>query len=83
MSCTVSDRKRIQWAAESLRRMIPTVGVDVHEPGMGEYYGWSLEATLSNVESVRSDVLMALVEEDLQLQLAQPRGEHYVVVATA
>lgn len=83
MTCTVLDRKRVKWAAESLRRMIPTAGVDVLAPGEGEHPGWTLEATLSDVDSVRSNVYGALLSEDLDLQLVQPRGEHYVVIATA
>ena len=83
MSCSVSERKRIEYAAVSLRRLVPTAGVDVLAPAEGQHHGWSLEATLANVECVQSDVYGALLSEDLDLQLVQPRGEHYVVVATA
>jgi len=40
-------------------------------------------ATLADTDFVRSHVMEALVEEDLDLQLAQPRREHFVVIATA
>lgn len=69
-------------AAESLRRTVPTSGVGVLESSEGEYPGWTLEATLSDVDSVRSNVHGALLSEDLDLQLVQPRGEYYVVIAT-
>jgi hypothetical protein len=63
--------------------MAPTAAVDVLEPAKGQHHQWSLEATLANTDHVRTNVMMALIEEDLDLQLAQPRGEHYVVIATA
>lgn len=82
MSCSVGERKRIQYAASSLRRLVPTAGVDVLAPAEGQHHAWSLEATFANVECVRSDVYGALLSEDLDLQLVKPRGEHYVVIAT-
>lgn len=83
MECSVGNRKRVEWAADALRRKVSVAGVDVMAPTDGEFHGWTLEATLSEVECVRRHVYEVLAEEDLDLQLVQPRGEHYVVIATA
>jgi len=56
--------------------------VDVLSPLEGKYPRWPLEATLAEVECIRSSVYSTLLSEDLDLQLVQSQGEHYVVIAT-
>jgi len=84
-TCTAgtSDQARVARAARSLRLYAPMAVVDELEPAAGQYDCWALEATLAEHDCAESHIYGVLEDEDLDLRLAQSRGPHFVVVATA
>ena len=84
-TCTAgtSDQARVARAARSLRLRAPMAVVDELEPAAGQYDAWSLEATLAEHDCAESHIYSVLEDEGLDLRLAQTRGAHFEIVATA
>jgi len=58
-------------------------GVDEVPPDRSGDGSWTLEVTLYESDSLPARCYNKLLDEDLDIELAQPRGPHFDVVATA
>ncbi len=74
---------RLGRAARSVRLCTPTTAVDELDASEGAHPEPTLEIVLHERDRCPDEVLRALMTESLDILRAQPRGPHYVVVATA
>lgn len=74
---------RLGRAARSVRLTQPVAAVDELDATEGALPEPTLEIVLHDTDRCPDEVTRALLSESLDILRAQPRGPHYVVVATA
>jgi len=78
-----TDEARLARAARSVRLRNATAAVDQLDATEGPHPEPRLEIVLHEMDRCPDEVYGALQDEHLDILRAQPRGPHYLVIATA